>query len=384
MTVHVSRFLAREFKKSISSILLSALLILLVMSQSWETAPYARAAVRRPAFGYGSNVADLANAPRLAEMGFGWMKGFVGWDGLEPRPDEYDWTDLSKAVASARENRLGLLLRIDRAPEWARPDNLDPSAPPALAYLDEWGEMLENLARRGRGRVAAYEIWNEPNLASEWGGRAPEPAYYVRMLAIAYQRIKSGDPGARVISAGLAPTQGDGGAAADNLTYLRRMYELGAGGYFDILGSHSYGFGNVPQADPLTEASFRSVELERKLMLEFGDGLKPVWITETGWPAEPGAIGLGACRDRPPVQEMLWQSVDPELQGRYMAQAYQLAYESWPWVDAVFVFNLDFAAAPWYSDPCETMKLYSLLGPDGAPRAAFDSLKQMPKPGGGS
>lgn len=354
--------------------------VLLLAATGWETNTPAPMAVQRPEFGYGANVADLVNAPRLRQMGFNWMKAFVSWDGLEPEQGEYDWTNLSKATVAARQSRLGLVLRVDRVPAWARPENNDPTAPPDPAFLDSWGSFLKEVARRGRGHVAAYEIWNEPNLAWEWGGRSPDPAYYVEMLRQAYRGIKSADPGAMVVSAGLAPTLGDGGReAVDNLAYLRAMYERGAGAYFDILGSHPYGFASPPDAEPRAMASFRSSELEREIMVENGDTAKAVWATEAGWLLDPRGAGRGACLESPAIQEIVWQAMDQEDQARHLVEAYRYAYDNWPWMGAIFLFNLDFSLAPWYSNPCEPMTFYSLLGPDGGPRPAFQALREMPK-----
>ena len=54
-----------------------------------------------------------------------------------------------------------------------------------------------------------WEIFNEPNLAVEWGDNL-NPAYYVQMLMASSQAIKQIAPDVMVISAGLAPTNGDG------------------------------------------------------------------------------------------------------------------------------------------------------------------------------
>lgn len=370
----------REFKKKIILISIAMVLIAFVLETGWQISPPRRLSLQRPEFGYGANVADLDNVPRLREMGFQWMKGFVGWDGIEPKFWYYDWTNLSKATVAARDNGIGLLLRVDRTPDWARPSNDNPLAPPDPEYLSAWSDFIGNLARRGKGYVAAYEIWNEPNLAVEWGGNRPDPEYYVEMLRIAYQQIKAADPNALVVSAGLAPTQGDGGTEAmDNLVYLRQMYELGAGAYFDVLGSHPYGFASPPDADPRLDASFRSAELERQLMVEFGDSDKQVWATEAGWLLDPATVDLGACRDKPGVRAALWAAMDSQTAARYTTDAFSYAYKNWPWMDAIFLFNLDFSLAPWYSDPCEPMTFYSLLGPDGVPRPGFNALQDMPK-----
>ena len=41
--------------------------------------------------------------------------------------------------------------------------------------------------------------------------------------------------------------------------------------------------------------------------------------------------------------------------------AYQYGRLSWPWLKALFVFNLDFNMAPWYDD-CDPVRYYSVAG----------------------
>ena len=36
------------------------------------------------------------------------------------------------------------------------------------------GDFVYAVADRYKGRIRAYEVWNEPNLAREWGGRLPD------------------------------------------------------------------------------------------------------------------------------------------------------------------------------------------------------------------
>ncbi len=96
---------------------------------------------------------------------------------------------------------------------------------------------LAALARHLRGYVAAYELWNGPNLSIEWGNKPPGPERYAARLKGTYPRIKAVDPRVIVIWAGLASTGGDGGdTALDDSTYIERMYQAGAKAYFDALG----------------------------------------------------------------------------------------------------------------------------------------------------
>ncbi len=111
----------------------------------------------------------------------------------------------------------------------------------------EWGHYRHRDAARYADRIDAYEIGNEPNLREEWGGN-PDPAAYARRRESADREIKSADPDALVVSAGLAPVQrGAEPAYLNDLDFTRAMYEAGAAPYFDVLGLHPYGFAYPPE-----------------------------------------------------------------------------------------------------------------------------------------
>ncbi len=322
-------------------------------------------------FIYGVSVGDLKNAPRVAELGMGWMKAHISWRSIEPQRGKYQWADLHKAVQAASENNLGLLIRVDQAPDWSHPSNPDPGAPPDPEYLDDWGRFLQMAAARGAGRVQAYEIWNEPNLAVEWGGQPPDPAGYQSLLAAAYRGIKAGDPAALVVSAGLAVTGEATANAVDDAQYLRQLYEAGAAPFFDVLGAHPHAGPDGPEG-----RLFLKMEQQRRVMEEAGDAHKPVWATEMEWIVRPPA----QCEADLRWQARLWEIVDPAIQAQYTVQGFQMIREQWPWMAGIFVFNLDFRAAPWY-DLCEPMAYESLLDSEGSPNLAFQALRDMPKPG---
>ncbi|MCZ7667612.1 MAG: hypothetical protein M5U34_10545 [Chloroflexi bacterium] len=78
---------------------------------------------------------------------------------------------------AAEEAGLGLIVRIDRQPLWSveslPPEQITPHQPP-VDYQD-FGDFCGVLAARYRGRIAAYQVWNEPNLSREWGDKSPDP-----------------------------------------------------------------------------------------------------------------------------------------------------------------------------------------------------------------
>jgi hypothetical protein len=141
---------------------------------------------------------------KILEAGFGWIKQGIGWRDVEGAgKGQFDWSRVDWIVTECNKLGLDLVVRIDHQPKWAG-GNFPTNGPPDN-YAD-LGDFLHALASRYRGRIRAYEVWNEPNLAREWGGRPPNAAQYVSLLREAYRRIKQADQSAMVISAGMSPT----------------------------------------------------------------------------------------------------------------------------------------------------------------------------------
>jgi len=268
----------------------------------------------------------------------------------------------------------------------------------------QWGHYRFLDAQLYADRIDAYEIGNEPNLIEEWGSN-PDPAAYAELLRIAYREIKAADPDALVVSAGLAPVGGGGDAGhMDDLAFLRGMYEHGAAAHFDVLSVHPFGFAYSPEMPPDSEVCpplrspngrgevggaplvldagcqpvrglcFRRAELARAIMEEYGDGDKPMWATEFGWIVRPPPC----CRTQGDWPARLWQAVAEGRQARYTVRAFAYAEDHWPWMEVMFLWNLDYARYHLGGDEtcahCESMGWYSILNPDGSPRLAYKWL----------
>jgi len=301
--------------------------------------------------------ADDQSLALAREAGFDTVVQVFAWREIEPTRGQFHWEVTDQVVAGAEYYGLDLVVRLDQHPAWVSdvlpPLNAPPDAP------GDYQHFVERVAWRYRGRVRAYVIWNEPNLALEWGGRAPDPAAYVELLRVGYRAVKAGDPEALVVAAGLAPTNGHGDEAMDERTFLEGMYQAGAAPYFDVLGAHPYGFGLSPDA-PISANDglvFRRLEELRAIMLANGDGGKPVWITETGWAVEA-----------PPAQPNI--AVSSELQATYLIDALDQVRREWPWVGLFTVWNLS------QPEPGDPFGGYSLIGPDGEPRLAYETFQQ--------
>jgi Tol biopolymer transport system component len=312
----------------------------------------------------GANIADLSSVYLLHQLGFGWIKNYLSWAGVEAQPGEFYWEDGDNVVEAGETYGFKVLLRLHDVPAWARPPETTITHPPT--DLEAYGRFVGEVARRYRGRVAAYEIGNEPNLDYEWGMLTPDPALYAQMLCTAYAAIKSEDPDALVISGGLATT-GDGGeGSVGDLDFIRGIYEAGGKGCFDALGSHPYGFGRAPFAEHEYGLAVSRLEEQHQVMAEYGDGDTPIWATEVGWPI-PSAWTMGEHDE---------YAVTEAEQAFYYQQLLLQGAQKWPWLEGVFPFNLDFSTVPWY-EAAQPMRYYAILEADGSPRLAFSWLRGL-------
>lgn len=320
------------------------------------------------------------------EAGLTWIKQQFAWRDIEGAgKGRLEWEHADQAVFITNAKGVDLLARIDNAPDWAAPGCFDQGKKmmgPARKMQD-WIDFLRAFVTRYRGRIRAYEIWNEPNLSREWCGQPPNPKEYVDLLKVSYSTIKAIDPNAMIVSAGLTPTSQNDSRAMPDMQFLEKMYAAmgnGSDGYFDVLGAHAPGYKAPPEMSPDEVAknpafnnnepstgriySFRHVEDLRKIMLSHGDSVKQLAILEFGWTTDP---------IHPAYQ---WFSVDEQTQAKYIVNAFAYAKKNWsPWIGAMFVIY--FANPDW--DQSYEEYWWSITQPNGDPRAGYVRLKSMPK-----
>ncbi|HET6319932.1 MAG TPA: hypothetical protein VFG86_26025, partial [Chloroflexota bacterium] len=246
---------------------------------------------------------------------------------VDPNFGDSTWTKYDDVVARARGLGMNVVLRLDTSPRWALPPGAPDGLSPPLREEDYW-DFVQQAAERYRGQVQAYQVWNEPNLSIEWGGRPPDPAGYARLLAGAAERIHRADPDAQVVMAALAPTLTQNDKALNELIYLQRLYEAGGADSFDVLAIQAYGLRggpDDPRIDP-DDVTFSRPLLVRDVMVRNGDTATPVWATEMGWNVNP-----------PDLVEQRFGRVTPTLQARYTVRAFERVHE-WPWLKVGYVW----------------------------------------------
>lgn len=321
----------------------------------------------------------------IREADFGWVKQIFGWRDIEGGgKNHFDWERPDRIIDQVEQHGLNLIVRVDNQPGWAGggfpgigpPDN-----------LQDYADFLYALASRYKGRIRAYQVWNEPNLAREWGEKPPNPAEYTEMLRIAYEAIKRADPDAMVISAGMAPTSRWDDVAMPDVEFIKGMYEAGAKPYFDVLGVHGAGFKVPPETDPAVVAKdpvlynndpspevrrriycFRRIEDLRQVMVDYGDADKQVALLEFGWTS-----------DERPDSPYHWHAVTEQEKADYFVRAYQYAKNNWsPWIGVMSLIYMPYPE--WAKD--DEKYWWAIIDPkypEQRLRPAYAQLQEMPK-----
>jgi Glycosyl hydrolases family 39 len=201
-----------------------------------------------------------------------WDAG-VNWPDLEPNKGQWHFERLDRYLSLAQQHGTSVLLPLGGSPWWAstRPQLASPYSPgftAAPANLDDWRTYVRTVVTRYKGRIPAYEIWNEPNLNDFWSGTTDQ------MLALtreASQIIHSVDPSALVVS----PS-----ATADfGIPWLQAFLQQGGGQFVDVIGYHFY-------VNPHTKSPEEMVSLiedVRQVIAANHLQNKPLWNTECGW-----------------------------------------------------------------------------------------------------
>lgn len=318
----------------------------------------------------------------IHQLGFRWLKVQVEWKNHEGVKGQYGWADIDHLVEIAQLNGVKLLLSVVKAPAWARPAGTDLSVEGPPANPQDYADFVSAMAARYRGRVQAYEIWNEQNLYYEWGREPLDANRYVQLLKLAYQAIKAQDANAVVVSGALTPTGiNDGVIAIDDRTYLQQMYNAGLKYYCNAVGVHPSGYANPPDskfgegpAGPShnDHPSFffrQTMEEYRTIMVINGDSNKRLWPTEFGWSS---THGLGA----PPAAGYEYANYNTEQdQANYIVRAYQMS-KAWGWVGPMCLWNLNYGPA---SGKFDEKAGFGIVYPNWSPRPAFYALASMSK-----
>ncbi len=318
----------------------------------------------------------------IRDAGFAWIRQPFVWSDIEIHgkgdfedrrnlPYRSAWDKYDNIVALAESYGLRIIARLGAPPAWAHAGYADLGEFGPPARFEDFADFVEVVARRYKGRVTHWQIWNEPNIFPEWGNQRANPEDYARLLCMAHARLKSVDRNNVVIAAALAPTiaqDGGGypGGGLDDLIFFQRMYQAGAGRCFDVAAAQGYGLFSGPydrRLNPLQTNVARHV-LMRDIMVRNGDAHKPIWLSEVNWNAVPNDPAIADLNR--------FGMVTPEQQARYVPMLFERARAEWPWVGVMSVW---FFKRPSDAEKNQSWYYFRMLEPDFTPTPLWEAMK---------
>jgi len=362
-------------------------------------------------FGYGiqiymniSNTAAIAS--QISQLGVDWVKIDVSWAEVEPLQGEFDYAALDTTVTALDALGVNIMLNVYEAPAWTRTNfilnqllQLNSGPPEDNATF---GAFMSNLATRYAGVVDAYEIWKSPNLLKYWTvpvyANPPErldtgdygvpdeiqigATYYVDLLKVGYDAVKSADSDALVITAGLAPV-----GSSDNYnfiatgTFLNNMLISGAANYSDGIGA-IFGASAVPPTalccnqPPGVDSHYESFLQYFLEILDFYHDIMqrndvadmPIFVTQFGWGTTEGA-NLST-----PAAGFEWLNyTSQDEQAIYITQAFEEGRDL-GYIGGMFLYNLN-GCGVGDAEAC----YFSLIDANNTARPAFGALQNLDK-----
>jgi polysaccharide biosynthesis protein PslG len=215
------------------------------------------------------------------------------WGWVEPDQGSFTWDPADRFIGALASNGIRTVPTLWGNPDWVGGSS---STPPIGGPAGEqaWRNFLKAVVGRygpggaywgtpyhqqyGAGAtplpVRSWQIWNEPNL-QKFFAPSPSPGKYARLLQISHDPIKSKDPRAQIVLAGM-PGYGDVKA----WDFLAGLYSVaGVKNLFDAVALHPYASDLAHQRG--------SIEKVRGVMRNHADQATPLWISELAWGSAP-------------------------------------------------------------------------------------------------
>lgn len=340
-----------------------SLLLALALTLALSVAPAAQAASP------GVNLAGLGEVDDAINSGAKYARVFVWWANFQPQSSSQLQADVVAQwdVAVNRLVAAGVkpIFVVMGTPSWASGSS-DGAVPPTNPQT--YGDFMGRLAAHFRGRVAAYEIWNEPDETTFWHP-APDPAKYTALLTASYLAIKVADPTATVLV---------GGLTGNNYEFIESLYGNGAQGAFDGVAVHtdtacldrgpeSFYRDATGRIARFTFLGYRSVH---DVMVAHGDVAKSIWMTELGWSSTTTTCQRGTWAGQKPA------GVSEADQATFLKQAYHcLSFDPYVEVGAWFTVR-DIPG-----DPLEEHRHYGLLRANGSQKPSWGAFTTFARNG---
>ncbi|HEY9722544.1 MAG TPA: family 1 glycosylhydrolase [Oscillatoriaceae cyanobacterium] len=170
----------------------------------------------------------------MKDVGVKEMRLGMSWCRIQTGKNEYDWSFWDYLVNTANKQGIRLMPYICYTPEWVGDHTPDFWHHPPT-NLNAFADFAETAAKRYKGKITSWELWNEPDNAAYWQapGTAEQSAdTFAKMLTPAIERLRKVDPSAGLILGGMSVGRGP--------FFDRLMTKYHLGDRVDAVNVHAY------------------------------------------------------------------------------------------------------------------------------------------------
>ncbi|MDA0840089.1 MAG: NPCBM/NEW2 domain-containing protein [Planctomycetota bacterium] len=205
----------------------------------------------------------------------------VEWNEIEKYPGEMNFDHYDQFIPSMASACPEFIGRLGYTTFWNSPRGIyfqeygfwEGDSYQYPTDLKAWYNYVYETARRYRGKIDFWEVWNEPALAAQDIGLSLEK--YLRLLEITNVAVRQANPNATILIGSLAP----GGMKK----YLNDFIQSGAGKWVDVVGLHPVDGMLGPEISFLAERVQDAVQ-----RVKASDPRIKVWVTSLVWPSSFG------------------------------------------------------------------------------------------------
>ncbi|WP_341228424.1 hypothetical protein [uncultured Arcticibacterium sp.] len=212
--------------------------------------------------------------PWMDDLSVKWARLQTGWNRVEAVKNKYEWKWLDESVDGLIQRGFQPFFNVGYG-------NLhytesERGSHPMLTQeaKDGWVRFVKALAKRYKGKVQYFEIWNEPNLKGFWRPGEVDASLYVDLVKLTGPIIRKNCPDARLIG---------GVTSRIPFTFIKAMFEAGLGNEIDIFSFHPYG--TVP------ESYTDRIKALKTFITKYNPKLK-LWQGENGFASDPNSTGF--------------------------------------------------------------------------------------------
>lgn len=199
----------------------------------------------------------------------------VRWADMAPNPGKWDFSRMDTYISEAIINNAEVMYTLGSTPQWASarpfekcPYGLGCAAEPA--DMSDWEDYVRAVSKRYRGKIAIYELWNEPFFTDIPRAQPPGSFYtgsldkMIEMARIARSVLDQEDPKAKLSAPGFD----------DQVEQLDLFLSRGGKKYIQAIDFHFYSHNSKHMSDKINNV--------KAIMQKQGVSDLPLFNTEQG------------------------------------------------------------------------------------------------------